>query len=366
MGIFDIWDQSTNTEIVNRAVEATLSSQPRIARQFFAPMVPTSRDKIRKRRMYIRAVGKGRFVAPDATPPIYRPRIRVTEEEIELARMAEMSPVELSLLRQLSLTGSDEESQQQRERAGADILTRARVLQLRMENQTDWMIMEAITKGQLTVEMADEPGQEYVVDYDFLPSHIQTVGTTWDNLTTATPLDNMRAAQLLLADDAGDIGVHFWMQSKVWRLLRQSKQIKDYLTPTDRSLYIPQENDIKQLLEEPQRVTFHITDSGWLEEGAGAAGFPENHDWGRKDFTKWIPDDHVIITTDNPFNGENIAETFDGLAPIQTAWRELSFQQGAQSDVYLDERSGTHMWRQQCHRMVRVNLPECIFSMKVL
>lgn len=367
MGIFDLFDQATNTELVQRSVTEALNQQEpqRIARQL-STLVPTRRDKIKKRRMYVRAVGKGRFVAPDATPPIFRPKIRITEEEVELARLAEMSPVEESLLRQLQIDGSDEESQELRLRAGADILTRARALQLRNENQSDWMVMQALTNGVLPVEMADEPGQKYEVDYDFPPTHISTVTTPWSTSATATTVEDLRAAQLLLADDAGDIGIHFWMTSQIWRYLRNSKQVKDYLTPTNRPLYIAQEEDIKALLEDPERVTFHITDAGWLDEDAAGTGYPKYHDFGRGDFSKWLPEDRVIVTTDDPYNGERLIENFDGLVPVMADWNRMEYRPGMQSEVLVDGKPKVHWWLQESRRMVRVNRPENIISMKVL
>lgn len=351
MSIFDLWDQARNTAVINRSVQTVMEQQPRPAAQL-APVIPVTDDKIKLERMEVRAFGKARFKAFGATPPIFVPRIRYTEEEIELIQIAEMSPVDERLLRKLESTDDKIKS-----RAGADILLRGRALQIRNERQSDWMVLTAFLTGQLPVQFEDEPGQGFVIDYGFDPSHLATVTTPWSDLVDGTPIDDMRAWQNLLADSAGDYGIHFWMNSTTWDYVIYGAQAREILTGTDRGQLIPTVADIKARMYEPERVTFHITDAGYREESAGYGRTRTTH-------TKWFADNQVLVTTDDPFEGERLAEMFDGLVAVQTDWNKVDLRQGPQSEVQVD-RSKTHYWIQTSTRMPRINRPECIVSADV-
>lgn len=351
MSIFDIWDQARNTRTVNRAVATRMESMPRPAMEI-ATLVPIQDDKIKLDRMEVKAFGKGRFKAFGATPPIFVPKVRYTEEEIELIQLAEMSPVDERLLRKLEST--DEQIAQ---RAGADVLLRATALQVRNERQSDWMVMTALKTGVLPVSFEDEPEQGFVIDYGFDPSHLVTVSNAggWDDLSTSTPIDDLRAWQQLLADDAGDYGTHIWLNSKAWDKLIYSAQAKELLTGYDgRAQFIPQIDDVRARLWAPDRVQFHISDAGYRDEAAG-------YERGENMHQKWFGDHEVVVTTDNPFEGEPLIEQFDGLVAVQSDWNKLELRQGAQSEVQVD-RSKTTWWIQTSTRMPRVNRPECIVS----
>jgi hypothetical protein len=80
MNPFDLWDQATITSMVRESTDLLLANQERVAPQF-AQLEQTRLRKIAKGRIKLKAVGKGRGVlADDATPPVYRPELRFTEE----------------------------------------------------------------------------------------------------------------------------------------------------------------------------------------------------------------------------------------------------------------------------------------------
>jgi hypothetical protein len=142
-------------------LQGILEAEPRPAPQL-STFVPIQDDKIRLGTMEIRAFGKARFKAFGATPPIFVPRVRYTESEIELVQIHEMRPVDERLLRKLRL-GDD----LTRERAGADIALGQQALAIRNERQSDWMVMTALLTGQLPIQFEDEASQGFVVDYGF-------------------------------------------------------------------------------------------------------------------------------------------------------------------------------------------------------
>lgn len=353
MSVFNIWDQARLTAFTRRSAEGILEQEARPV-----PQLSTFRtvrdDKIRLGTMEIRAFGKARFKAFGATPPIFVPRVRYTESEIELVQIHEMRPVDERLLRKLEL-GSEE----QQARAGADIALGQQALAIRNERQSDWMVLTALLSGQLPIQFEDEAEQGFVIDYGMKETHLASVTTPWSNLADATAIDDMRAWQQLLADDAGDYGIHFWMNSTTWDYILYGAQAREILTGTDRGQLIATVEDIKARMYEPQRVTFHVTDAGYLEETAG-------YEKGASAHTKWFADDQVLVTTADPFNGQPICEHFDGMVAVPVSeFQRPALRQGAQSWIKLDTDALTTYYHQASTRMPRVNLPDNVVSADV-
>lgn len=346
MSVFNLWDQVHNTATINMAVQTTLETQERPARQL-STLVPTTEDRIKLERMEVKAFGLGSFKAIGASSPIYVPKVRYTETEIDLVQLSEQSPVDERLLRRLQ-----SEDENIVNRAGADIALRGKALQIRNENLSDWMVMTAIMTGQLPISFKDEPSQGFVLDYGYLAGHLITAGTHWSNLTGSTPISDLVAMQTLLANDAGEYGVHIWMNDITYRELVFSAEAASLLTGYGRAQKLPVAADIQARMFNGDKVQWHITSSGYRAEAAGYAR-------GLSSLTKWIPDGKVIMTTNDPFEGENLVEQFDGRVLVRTGFNSAELRQGTQSQVKMDD-SDTTSWYQTSTRMPRVNRPECI------
>jgi hypothetical protein len=366
--IFNIWDQAAMTVMTQAAVERVLGSgRERIASNFL-PITPTEIDKIAKERLKIRAVGKGRIIADDATPPIYRPKTKLVEEMYELFRISEMTPVEESLRRQLELNGTDQESVNRRRRAGVDIVTRFRSIQVRNENESDYLSMYAILNGQLPIDVANSPDSDtddqFVLDYEYPATHLAVVSTSFANIAASAPITYMRAWQQLIRQDSGEWGTEFWFSSEVWQYIIDSTQVRNSLTFNQpiTGTYIPSEDNIKSLLYQPDQVEFHIEDSGWYEE---TAGYKTELD---VDKTRWIPKDRMIVKVKgNQHKGEPIAQMYDGMVPVQTDWDAYQYRgPGPQSYVQLIPGNLTLMGRNEMRRLPMINHPECIVSAQVV
>jgi hypothetical protein len=315
MSVFNIWDQARLTAFTRRSAEGILEGEPRPA-----PQLSTFRQ----------------------------------ESEIELVQIHEMRPVDERLMRKLRLGSSSEQ-----ERAGADIALGQQALSIRGERQSDWMVLTALLTGQLPIQFEDEGGQGFVVDYGMKATHLATVTTPWSNLALATPIDDIRGWQQLLADDAGDYGIHIWMNTTTWQYILYGAQAREILTGTDRGQLIATEQDIRDRLWAGDRVQFHITDAGYLEETAG-------YNKGRGAHTKWFANDQVLITTADPFNGQPICEHFDGMVAVPVSeFAEPQLRQGAQSWIKLDTDAITTYYHQASTRMPRLNLPDNVVSADV-
>jgi hypothetical protein len=110
-----------------------------------------------------------------------------------------MSPIDERLFRRLK-----SQDERIRMRAGADAVMRATALQMRNEVGWDVLTMNAILTGQLNVLFEDEEDAGFNIDYGYDPTHFVTVDEAWSDLEHSTPIDNIRAVLLMLANSAGD------------------------------------------------------------------------------------------------------------------------------------------------------------------
>lgn len=349
MSIFDLGQQARNTAIIRRSAQTVMEQQPRPARQL-ATMRSTRDDKIKLRRMEIGGAGLAPLKAIGASIPIYTTSVRYTESYIELVQIAEKSPIDERTRRLLEST--DEEI---RMRAGLDIQEIGQRMFLRNENRSDKMVMDAILTGRLDLAFDDEPGQGISIVYDYEATHFVNA-SNWNNLTTGTPLADIEAAQELLANDSGGYGINLWMNGETERNVIWSDEAKSLLTGSERAQRIPDRTDINKRLREPERVQWHVTDAGWRAEGEYRRGLTG--------LTKWIPNNIVIMTTADPFEGEPLVEMFDGLVLVRTGFNTADLRPGQQSFAKMDD-SDTYLWHQVSTRMPRINRPECIAIMDV-
>ncbi len=380
MAIADLWDQATITEFVRLSVDNILGNQERIASQF-APLTPTRLEKIGRGQVRLKAVGKGRgVVADDATPPIYRPELRISEEAFGLMRLTEMTPIEESLRRQLTMNGTDSESASTRDRAGADIITRIRAIGVRQENLSDWLVMQAILTGSLSVKVANPPGQsamtDFVIDYEYGTGHI-TQAPTSINQAAAKPVDYMRTLQQQVKNDSGQYGTKFTMSSEVMNLILKAPdtiarfnfnasvsaapQVTEDML---RTLLLGNGNTNVQNAGNTPSITFNVTDAGWYDEtasyGVGYDGYLD------ADKTRWIPTDTLVCEAISP-PGDPLASMYDGMVPVQTDWDKMDYRgPGFQTYQQLLQGNLTVHYRWEARRLPMIHHPERIAVMKVV
>lgn len=347
---YNIWDQARNTARIRMSAQTVLETQARPARML-STMVPTQDDKIVMERMHVAAAGLAPYKAIGATPVIYAPRFKFVENAIELIQISEMYPIDERKYRLLSSPDP-----RLAERAGLDIQLADRNMAIRNENRSDLMTMTAILTGALTIGFEDELDQGLTISYDYPAGHTLVNATDWNVPSTATPITDIRAVQQLLADDAGDYGIHIWMNTETYQDLIWADQTKSLLTGTERAQFIPENADINKRLLEGARVQWHVTSAGYRAENSYARG--------RSAITKWIPDNRVIMTTEDPFEGEPLVEMFDGMVLVRTGFDTRTLRQGNQTYAKIDD-SDTLYNVNTSTRMPRINRPECIAIMDV-
>jgi hypothetical protein len=339
---FDLWDQATLTDLINRPLVTQFEDNPRLG-DLIAPVRPIQARVAKVRSAQTLAFGKGQFKAPDATPALYTPDQTWSETVIELALLEEMHRI--SSEDWLKLNSSDEVI---RRAAGVDLVDRGRILQLRNERLTEWMRWQAF-QGSLTITYPS--GAELFINYGLPATHKPTVSTLWSTTTTADPIADMRSFANTIAASSGYYGLKFHMSSDTYDLIVRNDKVKNLLTATNRSMLIPTKSDILTLLRDGTEIVLY--DNGYRDTGVGSSrGVPDS-------LTRFLPLGKVLVTTDYNVEGVGIADTLDGQVVVSSGYNELAIRQGPQSEVIVDHMSKNQYWRQASARIPRLIYPEC-------
>lgn len=85
------------------------------------------------------------------------------------------------------------------------------------------MRMQLLTTGAIKIA---ESGQDYDVDYGLPENHKKTVATSWSDVATADPIDDIEQAIAVVVEDTGVRPGRAILNSKTFRNLRQNAAIK--------------------------------------------------------------------------------------------------------------------------------------------
>jgi hypothetical protein len=146
------------------------------------------------------------------------------------------------------------------------------------------------------------------------------------------------------------------MNSETYEDMIWADQTKALLTGSERAQFIPERADIGARLLEGDRIEWHVTSAGYRTEDVYTRG--------RGSLNKWIPDNKVIMTTADPFEGEPLVEMFDGMVLVRTGFDTRTLRQGNQTYAKIDD-SDTLYEVNTSTRMPRINRAECILVMDV-
>ena len=231
LNVFDIFEQAGFTDLVRRRLQTMWESIPAMGDQI-APIKTVYDRTIEREIAEVASFGVAQFRAPDATPAIYSPQNRYTQEVVSLLLIDEMQRIDEDL--QLKLTSPTPDI---RARAGVDLVTSATILQLRNENRTEQMRWLAFT-GQDIVVQYPHTGQQVTVTYNYTSGHQPSAAVPWTDRNNATPIDDMVAWQRIIANDLGFYGSRFHMNTNTWLTL-QRFQSAAWLPDPDRPQRLP-------------------------------------------------------------------------------------------------------------------------------
>lgn len=345
---YDLFNQALMTELVVKPLVTQYEDQPRLGYRI-APLRPFAGTEAKLRTRQTLAFGKGQFRALDAPPPLYKPQQIWEERLIGLVPLDEM--IAIREKEYMQLNSADETVARA---AGIDILENGRILAIRNERLTQWMIWQAFS-GTLTIPF--DTGGRMFVDYLIPASNKPTASVLWSDTTNADPIADIRTWANLLARQSGFYGIHLHMSSSTYDYIVNNAKIRALLTDTGRTMKIPTLDDVINLLRGGTDITLY--DDGYRDDSVGSArGVPDS-------LTQYLPDGFVLMTTEYNLDGIRIAETLDGLVTVSTGYNTVAILQGPQSEVMLDHKIKTHLWRQASMRIPRINVPEAFLYARV-
>lgn len=343
---FDIWDSAQLTGMVQRSLTTSKENTPSLAEQI-APFVDVQARKVKFRISEVDAFGVGELRAPDGNPRLYRSAMTWRDEMIELALPDEMERISEDTM--LRLQSSDPNI---KNAAGIDVVTRGTILGIRNYRRVEKMRWQMILTGKVKLDY-DDSGAE--IDYGIPPDHFVNPSTVWTDTTNADIVAHVRAWQKKLGDDAGQQGLHMYMNSDTWDLVYNNAKIRALLSSYGRSLLVPTREDVARLFREGTQIT--IYDGGYRDTGATGRG--------DSSLTKWLPDYYVLFTTDLVMDGFRVADTPNGQVMIATGYNSATAVQGPASETILDPISKNTFLRYARAAIPRLLQPECLLIAKV-
>lgn len=353
--VFDVFQQAAITDLVRRNLLTVLETVPDFGDQI-APLVPCYDRTIKREIAEVAAFGIGQFRAPDASPRIYVPKMTFAQEVVNLLLLDEMTPIPEDLwLRMTSPTPAIQA------RAGVDLVTNGRILQLRNERLTEVMRW-AMFKGNPLVVNYDAGSA--TISWPYLASHKVSATVPWTDHINSTPIDDLRSWQMIVGNDVGVFASKIHMNTTTFSYLQRANQPRGYLTQTDRNSFLPTVDDITNLLwggtggptnsqgvnaaPPPQII---VSDAGYRDETQG-------YNRGMGALTKFLQNGEVMLTTQYVHEGERIADVADGMVALSAAFDSLVWRQGPQSELVIDHRAKTQFYRQASARFPRMRRPE--------
>lgn len=356
-GTFDIWDQASLTNTIRRPplgrAPGAAEDNPYLLGEVIAPTVTIEGRTAKVNSAEIKPFGKGQFRAPDATPPLFKPAVTWNETIIELALLDEMERISEEDF--FKLTSSDETI---RRSAGASLVDRGRILQLRNERLKEWMRWQAFA-GSLTITYPT--GSSLAISYALPAGHSPTVSTLWSDTTNSDPVADIQAWSEKIADDSGFYGNRIHMNSKTYDYLIRNTKVKNqmnFYASGAPSIQRPRREDLLNLFTSfATNVEIVIYDNGYRDVGATGIGRPS--------LTKYLPDGYVLMTTDYSLDGQKIADTLQGDVMVSAGYNQVAVRSGFQTEVILDHISKTHFFRAASTAIPRIVIPEAFLYAKV-
>lgn len=355
---FDVWDQATLTDIIRRPpagrAPGAAEDTPNPLGEQLAPFKDLAGRNAKIRVAEIKPFGTAQFRSPDATPALFKPAVAWSEETVELLLIDEMERIQEEDW--MKLSSADENIQRS---AGASLVDRGRILELRNKRATEKLRWKAFAGGVAVIQYPT--GSQLQIDYGFPAGHNPTLSTLWSDSVNADPVADIQSWSEQIAADSGFYGNRVHMNSKTYNYLISSAKIKNainFYAPSANTIYRPRREDLLNLFTSfATDVQIVIYDNGFREEGQASIGVGS--------ITKYLPDGYVLMTTDYSLDGVNIADTLDGQVSVSTGYNSLAVRQGEQAEVMLDHISKTHLLRYASARLPRVNIPEAFLYAKV-
>jgi Phage major capsid protein E. len=136
------------------------------------------------------------------------------------------------------------------------------------------MRMMALTTG--VVSMANN-GQAFTYDYQVPANHKVTVSTSWSTVATADPIEDMRKAKELIADETGAVLTRAMCDGVTWRNIRNNVNIQKKIYVLSNGVGSISDDRLRQYILDEVGITVVVNDKRYMDENENTLKFmPSN------------------------------------------------------------------------------------------
>ena len=132
------------------------------------------------------------------------------------------------------------------------------------------MRMMALTTG--VVSMANN-GQAFTYDYQVPANHKTTVTTSWSSVSTADPIEDMRKAKELIADETGAVITRAMCDGVTWRNIRNNVNIQKKIYVLSNGVGSISDDRLRQYIMDEVGISVVINDKRYTDEAGQALKF---------------------------------------------------------------------------------------------
>lgn len=125
------------------------------------------------------------------------------------------------------------------------------------------MRMMALTTG--VVSMANN-GQAFTYDYQIPAAHKTTVDTSWSSVATADPIEDMRKAKELIADETGAVITRAMCDGVTWRNIRNNVNIQKKIYVLSNGVGSISDDRLRQYILDEVGISVVINDKRYKDE----------------------------------------------------------------------------------------------------
>lgn len=125
------------------------------------------------------------------------------------------------------------------------------------------MRMMALTTG--VVSMANN-GQAFTYDYQIPANHKVTVNTSWSSISTADPIEDMRQAKELIADDTGAVITRAMCDGVTWRNIRNNVNIQKKIYVLSNGVGSISDDRLRQYILDEVGISVVVNDKRYKDE----------------------------------------------------------------------------------------------------
>lgn len=136
------------------------------------------------------------------------------------------------------------------------------------------MRMMALTTG--VVSMANN-GQAFTYDYQVPATHKTTVTTSWSNINSADPIEDMRVAKELISDETGAEITRAMCDGVTWRNIRNNVNIQKKIYVLSNGVGSISDDRLRQYIMDEVGISVMINDKRYRDENGNTLKFmPSN------------------------------------------------------------------------------------------